>query len=67
MPEPACRAVALAKAGLSPFDGFDKLPFDRLRVCDTASMLRAGAAGYNWNLVAASASEWTRDGGVASP
>jgi len=24
-----------------PFDGFDKLPFDKLRVCDTADKLRA--------------------------
>ena len=24
-----------------PFDGFDKLPFDKLRVFDTASRLRA--------------------------
>jgi hypothetical protein len=23
-----------------PFDGFDKLPFDKLRVCDTAGRLR---------------------------
>jgi hypothetical protein len=24
-----------------PFDGFDKLPFDELRVCDTAGRLKA--------------------------
>jgi len=28
-----------------PFDGFDRLPFDRLRVCDTASRLRMTPSG----------------------
>ena len=28
-----------------PFDGFDKLPFDKLRVCDTAGRLRVTLSG----------------------
>jgi hypothetical protein len=31
-----------------PFDGFDKLPFDKLRVCDTAGRLRMTLSGVEW-------------------
>jgi len=29
------------RSAAEPVDGFDKLPFDKLRVCDTASTLGA--------------------------
>jgi hypothetical protein len=29
-------------------DGFDKLPFDKLRVCDTASRLKAPSLSRGW-------------------
>ena len=31
-----------------PFDGFDRLPFDKLRVCDTAGRLRMTLSGVDW-------------------
>ena len=31
-----------------PFDGFDKLPFDKLRVCDTAGRLRMTLSRVEW-------------------
>jgi hypothetical protein len=41
----ACPSVILISAveaeSACRFDGFEKLPFDRLRVCDTASRLKA--------------------------
>jgi hypothetical protein len=31
-----------------PFDGFDRLPFDKLRVCDTAGRLRMTLSRVEW-------------------
>ena len=31
-----------------PFDGFDRLPFDKLRVCDTTGRLRMTLSGVEW-------------------